>query len=387
MLAKVIAPLVDTANEVLGALPSINVPLPTVICVGEFIVSAELPSPNVRLAALLLRLKVLLPTVSVNELALSVTYAVPLDVTDIVGAFVLRYVPELPILPVPVCRFNVPVVDMFSFVLPCVMVLVPDTTNVSPPFDVTVYAVPAPSVIPAPVEVNVTPLLSANVTPPVLARVIAPLVDTANDVLGALPSINVPLPTVICVGEFIVSAELPNPSVRLAALLLRLNVLLPTVSVNELVLSVTYAVPLDVTDIVGAFVLRYVPELPILPVPVCRFNVPVVDMVSPALPWVIVFVPDTTNVKPPLAVTVYAVPAPSVIPAPVDVNVTPLLSANVTPPVLAKVIAPLVVTANEVLGAALRFNVPLPMVITVGELIVTAALPRLSVSALTLSFT
>ena len=117
-----------------------------------------------------------------------------------------------------------------------------------------------------------------------LAKVIAPLVVTANEVLGALPSINVPLPTVICVGEFIVSAELPNPSVRLAALLLRLKVLLPTVSVNELVLSVTYAVPLDVTEIVGAFVLRYVPELPILPVPVCRFNVPVVDMFSPALP-------------------------------------------------------------------------------------------------------
>ena len=200
--------------------------------------------------------------------------------------------------------------------------LVPDTDSVSPPFDVTVYAVPVPSVIPAPVEVSVTPLLSANVTPPVLAKVIAPLVDTANDVLGALPSINVPLPTVICVGEFIVSAELPNPNVRLAALLLRLNVLLPTVSVNELVLSVTYAVPLDVTDIVGAFVLRYVPELPILPVPVCRFNVPVVDMVSLVLPCVMVLVPDTTNVKPPLEVTVYAVPAPSVIPAPVDVNVT-----------------------------------------------------------------
>ena len=218
MLAKVIAPLVVTANDVLGALPTINVPLPTVICVGEFIVSAELPSPNVRLAALLLRLKVLLPTVSVNELALSVTYAVPLDVTDIVGAFVLRYVPELPILPVPVCRFNVPVVDMDSLVLPWVMVLVPDTTSVKPPLAVTVYAVPAPSVIPAPVEVNVTPLLSANVTPLVLAKVIAPDVDTAKDVLGALFSINVPLPTVICVGEFIVSAELPNPNVRLAAL-------------------------------------------------------------------------------------------------------------------------------------------------------------------------
>ena len=54
---------------------------------------------------------------------------------------------------------------------------------------------------------------------------------------------------------------------------------------------------------------------------------------------------------------------------------------------LAKVIAPLVVTANDVLGALLRFNVPLPMVITVGEFIVTAALPRLSVNALALSFT
>ena len=80
-------------------------------------------------------------------------------------------------------------------------------------------------------------------------------------------------------------------------------------------------------------------------------------------------------------------PVPNAILPPVEVNVTPLLSANVTPPVLAKVIAPLVVTANEVLGAALRFNVPLPIVITVGELMVTAALPRLNVNELALSFT
>ena len=277
--------LVVTANEVLGALPSINVPLPTVICVGEFIVSAELPSPSVRLAALLLRLKVLLPTVSVNELSLSVTYAVPLDVTDIVGAFVLKYVPELPILPVPVCRFNVPVVEMFSPAFPCVIVLVPVTDSVSPPFDVTVYAVPAPSVIPAPVDVNVTPLLSANVTPPVLAKVIAPLVVTANEVDWSTPWISTSrYATVICVGEFIVSAELPNPSVRLAALLLRLKVLLPTVSVNELycLLHTLYHLMLLRSSV--HLYLRYVPELPILPVPVCRFNVPVVDMFSPALP-------------------------------------------------------------------------------------------------------
>ena len=54
---------------------------------------------------------------------------------------------------------------------------------------------------------------------------------------------------------------------------------------------------------------------------------------------------------------------------------------------LARVIAPLVVTDNDVLGLAARFNVPLPMVITVGELIVTAALPRLNANALALSFT
>ena len=49
--------------------------------------------------------------------------------------------------------------------------------------------------------------------------------------------------------------------------------------------------------------------------------------------------------------------------------------------------APDVVTDSDVLGLAARFNVPLPMVITVGELIVTAALPRLNANVLALSFT
>jgi hypothetical protein len=134
-------------------------------------------------------------------------------------------------------------------------------------------------------------------------------------------------------------------------------------------------------------VLIFVPLVPIPPVPDCRFNVPVVDIDSLVLPCVIVLVPDTTNVSPPLAVTVYAVPAPNVIPAPVDVNVTASLLPKVTLAALANVIAPLVVTDSDVLGLAARFNVPLPMVITVGKLIVTAALPRLSANALALSFT
>ena len=91
--------------------------------------------------------------------------------------------------------------------------------------------------------------------------------------------------------------------------------------------------------------------------------------------------------KPPLAVTVYAVPAPKVIPAPVEVNVTASLPPKVTLPALASVIAPLVVTDSDVLGLAARFNEPLPIVIAVGELIVTAALPRLNANALALSFT
>ena len=49
---------------------------------------------------------------------------------------------------------------MVSLVLPCVMVLVPDTTNVKPPLAVTVYAVAAPRVIPAPVDVNDTASLA-----------------------------------------------------------------------------------------------------------------------------------------------------------------------------------------------------------------------------------
>ena len=138
MLANVIAPLVDTDNDVLGFAPNVNVPLPTVITVGEFIVSAELPRFNDNALAVLAKLKLLLPTVNVNELVLSLTYTLPLDVTDIVGALVLILVPLVPMPPVPDCRFNVPVVEMFSLELPCVMVLVPDTTSVKPPLAVTV---------------------------------------------------------------------------------------------------------------------------------------------------------------------------------------------------------------------------------------------------------
>ena len=56
-------------------------------------------------------------------------------------------------------------------------------------------------------------------------------------------------------------------------------------------------------------------------------------------------------------------------------------------PALASVMAPLVVTDSDVLGLAAKFNEPLPMVIAVGELIVTAALPRLNANVLALSFT
>ena len=72
-----------------------------------------------------------------------------------VAALVLMFVPDEPIVPVPLINDSVPVVAIDS-PAPCVIVLVPVTESVSPPFAVNVYAVPVPSVMFPPVEASVT---------------------------------------------------------------------------------------------------------------------------------------------------------------------------------------------------------------------------------------
>jgi hypothetical protein len=76
-----------------------------------------------------------------------------------------------------------------------------------------------------------------------------------------------------------------------------------------------------------------------------------------------------------------------VILLPVDVNDTASLAPKVTFKLLAD-IAPLVVTANDVLGLAARNNSPpLPVIYSFDANTFTAALPKFNVNALALSLT
>jgi hypothetical protein len=158
-------------------------------------------------------------------------------------------------------------------------------------------------IVPVPVDVIVTfvplttPANDMEELVPVLMRLIAPV------------EVSPPLPTVIPVPKEDVSVKLTDDG------------LLVTLLIVVLAVSVMYTAPGVLSEIVAALVFMFVPEVPIVPVPPIKDSVPVVAMLSPA-PWVIVLPPVTDRVSPPLAVTVRAVPVPSVMLPPVEASVT-----------------------------------------------------------------
>jgi hypothetical protein len=134
----------------------------------------------------------------------------------------------------------------------------------SVPVEATVLEDVVEDMVPAPVDVIVT---FVPLTTP--AKDIAELVPVLTKLM-APDEVSPPLPTVIPVPKEDVSVKLTDDGLLVVLLI----VVLPV--------AVMYTAPWVLSERTGAFVLIFVPEVPIVPVPPIKDNVPVVTILSPA---------------------------------------------------------------------------------------------------------